>query len=302
MHVPIFILSFFIAVFGHEDHKHGISESEHYQKGGHNINYDHDAFLGKSHGHDFDTLEPSEAKRRLKIMIKEVDKNGDGFVSLTELHEWIEYQRKSFMRESIDMIIDRDDDNKDKQISWKEYKYAHYGKWDDEASIDKKLREKINNAKHKFNVADEDFDGKLNREEYMMFRHPEESTRVSLQEIAIDEIIDEMDVNKDRLVDLNEFLGQYVDDRTNPPDWVVEDRKHFAKTLDLDGSGKLDRNEMRNWVLPKLSETKEEANHLIKGADDNNDNKLSYEEILDHYNLFVGSTATDHGKALKFDL
>ena len=60
-------------VFSHETHNHKLSEEEHYKDGGsHDASYDHDAFLGKSHGHDFDDLEPEEAKRRLKEMLKNV--------------------------------------------------------------------------------------------------------------------------------------------------------------------------------------------------------------------------------------
>ena len=79
-------VSFFFAVYAHEDHKHGISDIEHFQQGGHNANYDHDAFLGKSHGHDFDSLEPNEAKMRLKLMLNEVDK--------TRKHDWIKVHTK----------------------------------------------------------------------------------------------------------------------------------------------------------------------------------------------------------------
>lgn len=102
---------------------------------------------------------------------------------------------------------------------------------------------------------------------------------------------------------MDEFLGQYVDDdKDEPPSWIIDDRKHFADQLDHDKSGLLERAEMRAWVLPNKNDTIVEANHLIKDADDSGDGKLSTKEILDHYHLFVGSTATDHGRALREDL
>ena len=56
-----------------EVHEHKISDAEHFNKDGkHDTTYDHDAFLGKGHGHDFDGLEPKEAKRRLREMLKKV--------------------------------------------------------------------------------------------------------------------------------------------------------------------------------------------------------------------------------------
>lgn len=42
----------------------------------------------------------------------------------------------------------------------------------------------------------------------------------------------------------------------------------------------------------------EEAKHLVTSADDNSDGKLSAEEIERNYAVFVGSEATDYGKAL----
>lgn len=103
-------------------------------------------------------------------------------------------------------------------------------------------------------------------------------------------------------IDQEEFLGQYVDESGNPPDWVLEDRKHFKDKLDLDKDGVLNRVEMRVWVLPNRDDTVKETKHLIQSADDNEDGSLSFDEIVDHYSLFVGSTATDHGQALRDEL
>lgn len=42
----------------------------------------------------------------------------------------------------------------------------------------------------------------------------------------------------------------------------------------------------------------EEARHLISSADNNKDSKLSEDEIVEHHETFVGSEATDYGRAL----
>lgn len=42
----------------------------------------------------------------------------------------------------------------------------------------------------------------------------------------------------------------------------------------------------------------EEVLHLFTGSDDDHDNKLSFNEILEHYDIFVGSEATDYGDHL----
>lgn len=42
-----------------------LSDLEHQLKGGHNAEYDHEAFLGKEKAHEFDRLTPEQSKQRL---------------------------------------------------------------------------------------------------------------------------------------------------------------------------------------------------------------------------------------------
>ena len=51
-----------------------------------------------------------------------------------------------------------------------------------------------------------------------------------------------------RKIDQEEFLGQYIDDANNPPEWVLDDRKHFREKLDKNKNGMLEREEMKKWV------------------------------------------------------
>ena len=136
----IFLIHLALSVYGHSDHKgpHAtLSDSEHFDKSKeHNLDYDHEAFLGRGHGHDFDKLSDDESKRRLRIIFGKIDKNNDGHVEENELFEWIERQRTRYMWEMLDDVIRDDDKNKDGKLSWQEYKSSHYGDWDHEASMD----------------------------------------------------------------------------------------------------------------------------------------------------------------------
>lgn len=54
------------------------------------------------------------------------------------------------------------------------------------------------------------------------------------------------------------------------------------------------------FFLNKFSEVaSEEVNHLFMAADENHDNRLSYQEIIDNHDTFVGSEATDYGDHLQ---
>lgn len=56
---------------------------------------------------------------------------------------------------------------------------------------------------------------------------------------------------------------------------------------------------MKDWIVPQdYDHADAEARHLIYEADKNGDDQLSKEEILNSYDVFVGSQATDFGEAL----
>lgn len=57
--------------------------------------------------------------------------------------------------------------------------------------------------------------------------------------------------------------------------------------------------QVKNWIIPPdFDHAEAEARHLIYESDGDGDSKLTKEEILTKYDLFVGSQATDFGEAL----
>lgn len=54
---------------------------------------------------------------------------------------------------------------------------------------------------------------------------------------------------------------------------------------------------MINYTIFRES-AENEADHLIDSSDIDKDGKLTFEEIVDHYDIFVGSEATDFGEQL----
>jgi len=77
------------------------------------------------------------------------------------------------------------------------------------------------------------------------------------------------------------------------------DRENF-NSYDSNMDGRLDRSELGAWVLPdRRSIADEEAQHLMSETDMNGDERLTFDEILDRHDLWVGSAATDYGEELK---
>ena len=58
------------------------------------------------------------------------------------------------------------------------------------------LKDQIRKARRKFEAADLDKNGKMDREEFLIFQHPEEAEH--MERIAVEEIVDEVDKDGDR--------------------------------------------------------------------------------------------------------
>ena len=69
-------------------HGKSLSDKEHHDDLDHD--YDHEAFLGDE-AHEFDDLSPEESQRRLALIVDKIDADGDGYVSVDELRNWIKF-------------------------------------------------------------------------------------------------------------------------------------------------------------------------------------------------------------------
>lgn len=75
--------------------------------------------------------------------------------------------------------------------------------------------------------------------------------------------------------------------------------QQFHHDYDSNRDGKIDRTEIKDWVMPGDKPAAEsEADHLISETDMDNDKKLTKDEITKHHKLWVGSAATGHGTHL----
>lgn len=91
-----------------------------------------------------------------------------------------------------------------------------------------------------------------------------------------------------------------TDDDSEEPDWVRHERETFKTFRDKDGDGSLNNDEVKDWIIPQdFDHAEAESKHLIYEADSDSDEKLTKEEILNKYDVFVGSQATDFGKFKK---
>lgn len=282
--------------FSPRDHNHGEGED-------HDMAFDHEAILGsRKEAEEFDDLPPEEAKRRLKILLGKMDRNLDEHIDKNELYAWILRSFKSLSEEdSIDRFEDADEDDNG-FVSWEEYKADEYD-FDDDQDMKEALSDpdtaeewKLMQEDHYlFKAADKDDDDNLNKKEFFSFSHPEED--LEMQPHVVRQILKEKDTDGDGVLNFKEFVGDRAKDQNK--EWLISEKDRFDNELDKNGDSTLNKEEIIAWIIPSNEEiATEEASHLFAGADEDMDGVLSFEEVINNYDLFVGSEATDYGDHL----
>lgn len=291
-----------------EDVKHGApspkhGKQEHEMDGHHNVHFDHEAILGSYKlEQEFDDLPPEEAKKRLSLLVKKMDKDQDMFVSKEELTDWIVMSFRLLDEEEALEEFDENDEDGDGKLTWKEYLKTHFSYTEDEI---KEMRASdrddslqflvgVDEEHGKFETADVNKDDSLDREEFVAFYHPYNYEH--MHNIELQRVMNDHDKNKDGLLSLEEFLG----DNNQDKEWEIVEKERFQE-YDTNKDNLLNFDEIRPWVLTdNREEAEEEAEHLFMKADVNGDGKLSEKEIVDAHEDFVGSQATDYGRHLHF--
>ncbi|KAJ7994705.1 hypothetical protein DPEC_G00252260 [Dallia pectoralis] len=269
------------------------------------FNFDHEAFLGKEEATTFDQLTPEESKERLGKIVERIDSDEDGYVTIAELKAWIKRVQKRYVYENVAKVWTDYDLNKDNKISWDEYKQATYGYYlanpeeFEDATDQFSFKKMLPRDERRFQKADLDGDQATDREEFTSFLHPEEFDH--MKDIVVQETLEDIDKNGDGHVDEDEYIADmFSHEEGGPePDWVRTERDQFSDFRDLNKDGIMDQEEIRQWILPQdYDHAQAEARHLVYESDQDKDTKLTKEEILENWNMFVGSQATNYGEDL----
>jgi len=263
----------------------------HYKDGQHDAEFDHESILGSTEEADeYSQLPPEEAKRKLGLLVKKIDINSDGYVSREELKVWIINSfRKLSKDESEERFDEVDTDNND-CVTWKEHFAESYSD-EDESSVEAKY---VEEDRALFHSADANSDGCLTSDEYFSFSHPEEHPEMA--PIVLKYTMESKDKNKDEKIDLKEYLSDTTGSESGEDQSSEEE--NFAE-YDKNHDGFLDKDEVIAWMIPNNDEIAvEEVDHLFSESDDDKDNLLSYAEVVEHHETFVGSEVTEYGDRL----
>ncbi|CAP24846.2 Protein CBG04054 [Caenorhabditis briggsae] len=107
----------------------------------------------------------------------------------------------------------------------------------------------------------------------------------------------EKDQNGDGAIDEKEFLGELDDQRGS--EWYKVEVERFHTVYDHNKDGKLSGDELVAWLLVDgTTAGSYEAQSLLNNADDDKDGKLSYDEIVKHHALFAKTEAAQEADHL----
>ncbi|CAB3408582.1 unnamed protein product [Caenorhabditis bovis] len=239
---------------------------------------------------------PLENKGRKSVekFAKKLDTNSDGFVDYDELFNWI---NRSFVSADIREAQDRMheyDVNGDGFVTWEEYVLdAFQPNFKNEGDDILQEQDRLY-----FEQADLDKDGKLNLKELTAFLSPENNEH--MHDVIVKVTLMEKDENHDNAISLSEYLGDIADQKNS--EWYNIEKDRFYNEYDTDKDGQLTGDEIKKWLVPGPTVFGEsEARHLIDMSDEDDDGKLSYEEIINHHLLFAKTDAAREGDDHPYD-
>ncbi|MCL4116828.1 UNVERIFIED_CONTAM: hypothetical protein GTU68_001608 [Idotea baltica] len=311
----IFICLYFIFCVASEENEkinrvvsNDLSDEDHFVGGEHNPEYDHEAFLGEEEAAIFDNLTPEESIERLSLIVDKIDQDNDGLVTQEELQEWITHSTNKYIEDNVKEQWEARNPEGLENLPWADYKKVIYGFLDDLDTSDPSAeRDSLNYSEmmrrdeRRWKAADEDGNDALSLQEFSAFLHPQRAKR--MDDVIVLETLEDVDVDKDGKISVDEYIGDLYKGEVGDeePEWVGIEREHFNTVLDQDKSGYMEKEEVRGWIMPPgydQDQAEAEAKHLVSEADTDKDMALSKQEIIDNFDLFVGSSATDFGEGL----
>lgn len=282
-----------------------------------NKDYKKEIFLGNHEEIEDDNYQVAESK--LKDIFSKVDTDQDQKLSFSEIEIWITDKIQEHFDEALEEnahVFKHLDPDGNGMVDWKEY-YVHFllAKGHpidkamkhvedyDEIDLNFDERDMLIRYKFKWTDADQDVDNKLTEKEFLAFRHPEQSEQAL--DNMLSTIINSLDKNDDGILVEEEFvtlpLGEVDDEEQEKLDkeWQAERSKEFRTQIDKDGDGKVTKLELKRYLDPRNpDQAKSDTKGLIDIVDVNKDGFLSWDEIIEHKDVFIQSKVVNVKRTL----
>ncbi|XP_063231038.1 45 kDa calcium-binding protein isoform X10 [Bacillus rossius redtenbacheri] len=249
------------------------------------------------------------------MVLYRADTDGDGFLSVQELANWINNKVQEHitqaLQENFGLFTAIDIQPRNGVVSWSEY-HAHFlkqrgfsheyiHKHKSHRTLTRSMKEAIMRDRASWSEAARSDPDHLTLDEFLAFRHPESSHAAVLA--LVDELLDKLDRDGDEVLTEEEFSSlQAEGDGEKEGETLMqgkeERRKEFKEVIDRDKNGKADRTELLRYMDPKNPRhAREEARSLLALADTDSDARLSLPEILSKTDLFLASKMVDTARS-----
>jgi len=255
-------------------------------------------------------LEDEELQSRLRKLVSRMDHNRDGFVDMEELTNWtlvsIYNVAGQDAREDYDFVGDSEKPGIEwSTITEENYALENFENFDpdnhdnNEYNNFREYNKMYNRDKARFDAADIDGDEKLTEQEFVLFKNPLRDEAVKTAVLA--ECLSVVDTDKDGKISLQEYLNDWhVPPNKNDEDFIELETDRFNDEYDRNKDGFLTGDELLFWLSPDNTEIAiDEAEHLIDMCDEDEDERLTPEEIVENHDLWVDSDATEYGAQLR---
>jgi len=233
--------------------------------------------------------DPIQDPQKMEALHKKMDIDGDGRLSLKEVIFFNEFTFKD-MAAQANMEEDGYDTDKDGKVSFEEMMSVYQADFDKKYGAKKgheeqQKREKQRN-KERFEAADTNKDGKLDKNEFGHFEHPQASPDVL--KALVKARVKRKDQDGDGKLDSKEYFAD--EDMTGYNEEEI--KKAFSKK-DVDGDGKLSAAELYMQETGELH-VSSAFEALMAGADTDKDSHLSLDEFHKHMPLIAESEAAGY--------
>jgi len=249
-------------------------------------------------------LEDEELQSRLRKLVSRMDHNRDGFVDMEELTNWtlvsIFNVAGQDAREDYDFVGDSEKTGIEwSMITEENYALENFENFDPDNHDNNEYNKMYNRDKARFDAADIDGDEKLTEQEFVLFKNPLRDEAVKTAVLA--ECLSVVDTDKDGKISLQEYLNDWhVPPNKNDEDFIELETDRFNDEYDRNKDGFLTGDELLFWLSPDNTEIAiDEAEHLIDMCDEDEDERLTPEEIVENHDLWVDSDATEYGAQLR---
>jgi len=255
-------------------------------------------------------LEDEELQSRLRKLVSRMDHNRDGFVDMEELTSWTFASVYNMEGKDARGDFPVASHFKEKMHFGRVMDFLHRTHIADEEDADifdpnhpsenmREYNKMYNRDKARFDAADIDGDEKLTEQEFVLFKNPLRDEAVKTAVLA--ECLSVVDTDKDGKISLQEYLNDWhVPPNKNDEDFIELETDRFNDEYDRNKDGFLTGDELLFWLSPDNTEIAiDEAEHLIDMCDEDEDERLTPEEIVENHDLWVDSDATEYGAQLR---